>query len=153
MASPAAQSQANALNARMEGEARTVIDEIDKALIRPILRSSYACIVKCYDKAGKNGTSEQIDHCSRNCQASAQQAQAMVQNEVGQFQNRLQRAMMQCQDEAQDIVAAGSSNDARRMKKAEDALINCMSKTVDSHIGLLYPMKDRISKELKNIGK
>ena len=79
MASPDLQAKANALNARMEGEAKVVIDEVERTLLRRIARSSYACVVNCYDKAGKTGSSEELENCSRQCQAPNQVAHNAVQ--------------------------------------------------------------------------
>lgn len=80
MSNPAFQARAQALNARMEGEARIVLDEIEKKSIRKVARSSYACVVECFDKAGTTAPTESLDQCSRNCQAKYQQANAIVQD-------------------------------------------------------------------------
>ncbi|ACI65120.1 predicted protein [Phaeodactylum tricornutum CCAP 1055/1] len=189
MASPAAQSKAQALNARMETEARVLLDEIDKQHVRKVARSAYACAVSCYDKAGASGSPDALEVCVQNCQIPHQQAHAYVQNvriyflfapihslfptatkpnrrrlatlvihsfvtfrysqEVAQFQNRLNRSMQECQDKARDMMQPGYENDAKKMAKVEDALISCMAKTVDEHIRMLKPMKDRILTQLK----
>jgi hypothetical protein len=79
MASATAQARANALNAKLEGEAQVAIDQIDKQFIRPIARQSYACALKCYDKAGSSGDSQQLELCARKCQMPHQQAGQYVQ--------------------------------------------------------------------------
>lgn len=43
MASPAAQAKAQALNAKLEGEARVAIDDIDKRYMRKIAKKSHVC--------------------------------------------------------------------------------------------------------------
>jgi hypothetical protein len=70
---------------------------------------------------------------------------------VNQFQNRLNRAMADCQDRARDLLTPGAEKDARKMQKVEDAFIKCIGKTVDDHIGLLKPMKERIISHLKQV--
>ena len=80
MASPAVQAKANALNAKMEGAAAGILDEIDKYYVRKVARSSFACAVQCYDKAGTTGSAETLEACARNCQVPYQQAGAIVQN-------------------------------------------------------------------------
>jgi Eukaryotic protein of unknown function (DUF842) len=57
--------------------------------------------------------------------------------------------MADCQDKARDLMSPGAENDARKMQKVEDALIKCIGKTVDEHIALLKPMKERIIAQLK----
>lgn len=71
--------------------------------------------------------------------------------EVGQFQNRLNRAMNLCQDKARDMIKPGYENDPSQVQKAEKVMLQCMSKTVDEHIGLLKPMKQRVVSQIKSI--
>ena len=80
MASPAVQAKANALNAKMEAEAGSVLDSIERTMIRKVARHSFKCAVDCYDKAGTTGAAEPLDGCARNCQVPYQQTQQLVQN-------------------------------------------------------------------------
>lgn len=153
MASPDLQAKANALNARMEGQAKITIDEVERTLLRTIARDSYACVVKCYDKAGSKGPSEHLEHCSRECQAPNQMAHNTVQQEVGQFQNRLNRAMTQCNDDASAMITPDVQGSTRKMKEVEDKVLACMSTTVNYHIESLIPMKKRIASVLGKISK
>jgi len=73
----------------------------------------------------------------------------LEQQEVGQFQNRLGRAMAECQDKARDMMKPGYENDAKQMAKVEDVLLGCISKTVDEYIGKLKPLKERVAAQLK----
>mmetsp|Transcript_12609 Transcript_12609/g.14800 ORF Transcript_12609/g.14800 Transcript_12609/m.14800 type:complete len:154 (+) Transcript_12609:94-555(+) len=153
MASPDLQAKANALNARMEGQAKIAIDEVERTLLRTIARDSYTCVVSCYDKAGTKGPSEQLEHCSRECQAPNQMAHNTVQQEVGQFQNRLNRAMMQCNDDASAMITPDVQGNTRKMKAVEDKVLACMSTTVNHHIESLIPMKKRIASVLGKLSK
>jgi Eukaryotic protein of unknown function (DUF842) len=80
MASAAAQHKAEELNARLEREARVVLDDLDKQYIRKVARSAYTCAVQCYDKAGSTGPSDALEHCVRKCQIPHQQINVYVQN-------------------------------------------------------------------------
>ena len=79
MASAAVQAQANALNAKMEGEASKMLDDVERNWMRKVARQSFACAVKCYDKAGTTGAAESLEACTRNCQGPYQQSSSMVQ--------------------------------------------------------------------------
>lgn len=57
--------------------------------------------------------------------------------------------MMDCQDQAKDLMSPGMENNPRQMQKVEDSLLKCMGKAVDQHIELLKPMKKRIVDQLK----
>jgi hypothetical protein len=79
MSSPLIQAQANALNAKLEGEASKVLDDMERNWMRKVARESFACAVRCYDKAGKSGPSEALEQCARNCQVPYQQSNALLQ--------------------------------------------------------------------------
>ena len=80
MSNHSLQARAQELNARMQGQASVVFDEIDRQSLRKIARGSYACVLKCFDKAGTTGSSEMLQNCSQNCQVPYQNANAIVQN-------------------------------------------------------------------------
>jgi hypothetical protein len=79
MASQALQAKANALNAKMEAAAAKILDDIERYQVRKVARSSFACAVACYDKAGSTAAAQSLETCARNCQVPYQQAGAMVQ--------------------------------------------------------------------------
>ena len=85
MSSPDLQAKANAQNARMEGAARIVIDDIERNQVRSIARTAFDCVVKCYDIAGTSGSQEVIDQCSRDCQAPYQMAHGVLQQVILRF--------------------------------------------------------------------
>mmetsp|Transcript_15169 Transcript_15169/g.20695 ORF Transcript_15169/g.20695 Transcript_15169/m.20695 type:complete len:155 (-) Transcript_15169:363-827(-) len=149
MASASLQAKANELNLRMEGEARKVMDGVESRLLRPIARGSYACVVSCYDKAGAKGSTDILERCSKECQVPYQRAHAVVQQEVNQFQNRLNRAMQQCNDEASAMMLPGTRDDPKEMAKVEDTILKCMSGVVSDHTKQLKPMRERIDGHLK----
>lgn len=149
MASEELQVKAQQLNTRVENEAQSTLDDIERNLLRPIARKAYACVVKCYDDAGSKGKSEAIENCSRQCQAPYEYAHQVVQHEVGNFQQRLQRAMMLCNDEASAMITPSMANDPKQMKKVEDTVLACITKVVDDHVKQLKPMKQRIDSQLK----
>uniref|UniRef100_A0A7S2YSU4 Protein FAM136A n=1 Tax=Entomoneis paludosa TaxID=265537 RepID=A0A7S2YSU4_9STRA len=149
MTSSAAQQKAQMLNAKLETAARDMLDDIERNHLRKMARTAYSCVVSCYDKAGATGSPESLDHCAQSCQVPHQQANHHVQNEIAQFQNRLNRSMQECQDKARDVMKPGYENDARKMQQVEDTLLACISQTVDSHIRLLKPMRERILTQLK----
>ncbi len=101
-----------------------------------------------YARAGKNGRKEQIEQCSQQCQMPYQRAAAVTQQEIGNFQNRLSRAMMQCNDDAQSMVTPDMQHDTRKMKRVEDSLLKCMEGVVNNGRESLKPMKQRVETQI-----
>ena len=61
---------------------------------------------------------------------------------MGEFQNRLQRAIQNCQDEVKD----GGYRDQNR---AQNVFSACVEKVFDKHIGMVGDVKKRLEKALK----
>ena len=78
-----------------------------------------------------------------------QQAQNFVQSELGQFQERLQRGVMLCQDRIKEKVGANPTDaDMKRFRGEFEA---CAVKCVDHHIDQLPSLKDKIKKGLNQL--
>mmetsp|Transcript_33126 Transcript_33126/g.63278 ORF Transcript_33126/g.63278 Transcript_33126/m.63278 type:complete len:150 (+) Transcript_33126:158-607(+) len=148
MASPELQSKVTQLTAKIEGDLTSMMDEIERLKLRPLGRKMHTCIISCYDKAGKNGRKEQIEQCSQQCQIPYQTAGNATQQEITNFQNRLNRAMMQCNDDAQGMVTPDMQDDPRKMKRVEDSLLKCLEGAIQNSNGGLKPMRQRIESHM-----
>ena len=142
------QSKVTQLTSSIEGELTKMVDEIERLKLRPMGRSMHSCIVACYDKVGKNGRKEQIEQCAQQCQLPYQQAGAVTQQEIGNFQNRLQNAMMQCQNDAQAMVTPDMQSNEKKMKEVESNLFKCIEGAVAKSKVELGPMKQRIESRM-----
>ena len=142
------QARVNQLTSKVEGDLTNLVDEIERLQLRPMGRQMYSCIVSCYDKAGKNGRKEQIEQCAQQCQIPYQQAQAVTQQEIGNFQNRLQNGMMQCQNDAQAMVTPDMQGNDKKMKQVEDNLMKCIEGAVGKSKMEMGPMKQRIESRM-----
>ena len=61
--------------------------------------------------------------------------------------------MMQCNDEAQDMMTPDVQNNARKMKKIKDSVLKCISGVVEKNVGALKPMRERIESQIKSLGE
>ena len=114
-----------------------VMDDIDKTKIRPICKASLLKMAACTDLA----TRPQVDNCMQKSQQGMTVAQNVLQSEMQQFQQRLERCMLDCQDNARD--ANYKSDDAR-----EKLFYSCATTCVDKNMALLKGVKARIESEI-----
>ena len=119
-------------------------DEYARALIIRVQHN----YTKTIYRAGKSGRKEQIEQCSQQCQLPNQRAGSSTQQEIANFQNRLNNGMMQCNEDAQSLVTPDMADDTRKMKKVEDSLLKCIEGVVDKSTGGLKPMKQRIESQI-----
>ncbi|OQR81508.1 hypothetical protein THRCLA_23354 [Thraustotheca clavata] len=124
-----------------------MMDKLERSLFRPMQRKSYEDVVKCFDN--KNCSSEQLQHCIDRCQAPMQQVQNYVSQEIQQFQNRLQRAARECQDQAQDNLPRNPSES--QIAAAQASMDTCINTCVKNHIKLLPTIKKRIEDTVSSI--
>ncbi|XP_037786135.1 protein FAM136A-like isoform X1 [Penaeus monodon] len=154
---------------RIQEAMTTLIDDLDKEYLRGIQRSMHLCAAECCDR--KDSSVDQVHRCIESCSTPLTQAQGFVQNELSQFQERLQRCVMVCQDrvrnqvtadtsESQDSSQRGSSfsmaNSAGSFMRQAALGIGgvtvykaefegCAMKCVDDHISLMPSIKKRIA--------
>ena len=71
---------------------------------------------------------------------------------MNEFQGRLQRAMMTCQDKVREeltpMLTAKNADQNTVQKLAADKFEKCASGVVDEHVGLLKNLEARIKSQL-----
>jgi hypothetical protein len=129
-----------ALSAKIEGAQKAtdgMMDDMDRKCIRPLQKASLLKMAACIDLPSRS----QIDSCLQKSQGPMNLAQQIINNEMQQFQHRLERCMLDCQDAVRD--ANHRSEDA-----SQKAYYSCASSCMDKNMALLRPTQARIEKEI-----
>ncbi|KAK8753041.1 hypothetical protein OTU49_002201 [Cherax quadricarinatus] len=92
---------------RIQEAMTALVDDLDKTYLRGIQRAMHLCAAVCCEKT--ENSVDQVHRCIESCSTPLTQAQSFVQNELSQFQERLQRCVMTCQDRVRDQVTADTS--------------------------------------------
>lgn len=123
--------------AKLQNNVEEIMDKIDKTKIQPLQKASLLKMAACVDLTSR----PQIDQCMQKNQVSMATAQNIINQETQQFQQRLERCMMDCQDSVRD-----------KNFKSEDSMNNayyaCATTCVDKTIGMLKTLQGRIEKEI-----
>ena len=104
-------------------------------------------MAECYNS--KSASSNEIENCVNKHSQPAQMVQQVMQHEMGQLQDRLQRCSMACQDEVRDRYPSMSGPNAAADAMAEKCLIGC----ADKHIAMLKSIKYNIETKIDEISK
>ena len=75
-------------------------------------------------------------------------AQATLQRELEDFQERLQRCTMVCQDQAREKYCLDGSESGAKVTAAQGFITECSSKCVDEHLSMLEYMRAKIEGEI-----
>uniref|UniRef100_A0A6U1B6Y4 Uncharacterized protein n=1 Tax=Leptocylindrus danicus TaxID=163516 RepID=A0A6U1B6Y4_9STRA len=148
MASHQTEQKMKALDLKLQGEMKICMDYIEKKHLRKIQRQALTCSLACLDKGGEKASTEELQRGMNQCQVPVQRAQQIVQSEIQRFQQRLQRGMANCQDQANDMVTPDVHNNPDKLRKIEDKMGNCFGQVIKEHIGMIGDVKKRIINQL-----
>jgi len=156
---------------RIQEAMTTLVDDLDKTYLRGMQKSMHLCASECCDR--KESSVDQVHRCIENCSTPLTQAQSFVQNELSQFQERLQRCVMVCQDKVRNQVTVDTSESQEAQRNTSLSFANsagsvlrqaalgkdgvsvykaefegCAMQCVDEHIQLMPSVKKSIAKIL-----
>lgn len=89
---------------------------------------------------------DQVMQCVERCSRDLSRGQNYVQNELTQFQERLQRGVLMCQDRVRESMSGNPTDSELRRHKADFEA--CAVACVDHHIGQLPSLMEKVKKNL-----
>ncbi|CDP07997.1 unnamed protein product [Coffea canephora] len=125
----------NEVNTAAQSELSPVQDHVNFTL----QQAYFKCAYECFDRRRKN---EEISNCVEHCSVPVLQAQNLVESEMAKFQERLNRALMVCQDKFETAKLQRSRGDA--MKDLE----SCVDQSVQDSVKTLPSLVDRLKTAL-----
>ncbi|XP_041369187.1 protein FAM136A-like isoform X1 [Gigantopelta aegis] len=134
------------VQARVQKAVSSMVNSLDKECLRKMQADMYRCSTKCCEN--QSSSLEEVQNCIDRCSTNVNKAQTYIQNELQNYQSRLQRCAMDCQDKVRDKVSPSATEEELSKHKGE--LEKCVVKCADTHIDLIQPllkkMKEVISK-------
>lgn len=112
-----------------------VVEGIEKSHLRPARKTAFLQMAKCCDSA--SSSREAYHSCVQRAAAPEERSNGVVQQELNEFQNRLQRAVMACQDQVKD----SGVTDPDLARTNMDA---CLLDVFQRHVKLVPTLKKRI---------
>lgn len=102
-------------------------------------------LAECYNSKSTN--SSDVDNCCQKNIFPAENANRILDHEINQLQNRLERCAQACGDEVHDKHGSASSSQADAMMQ------KCLSSCGDKHLALMKSVQLSIEKQLDDIIK
>ncbi|RLN89171.1 hypothetical protein BBJ28_00011352 [Nothophytophthora sp. Chile5] len=134
---------------KMNDAVTKMVDRLDRTILRGLQRDGYLCAAKCFEN--KNWSSEQLQSCVERCQMPTQQVNQFMQQEMQNFQSRIQRCAQDCQDRAQDALPATGNPSESQIARAQKDMETCVGRCVDSHISLLPNISSRVEQAVNQV--
>ncbi|KAJ7530150.1 hypothetical protein O6H91_15G081700 [Diphasiastrum complanatum] len=120
-----------AVNAALGGVQDYVAYDMQKAY--------YECASRCFER---KRNPQDINNCVERCGIPLQRANAVINDELSRFQDRLTRSIMVCRDKVD--ISEAVNLDAQTTREVE----MCMQNSIQEHIKTLPRLTDRIRSQL-----
>lgn len=104
----------------------------------------HTCAAECC--TDRTSSMDQVHRCVESCTGSVTRAQNFVQNELNQFQERLQRGILSCQDKVKEKMSANPSD--AEVRRYQSEFESCAVACVNQHIEKLPSLMDKIKSAL-----
>ncbi|XP_026103867.1 protein FAM136A-like [Carassius auratus] len=134
---------AEAQQARVQKAVEEMLQSLEKDHIREMQGRMFRCSAECCESPGHS--MKQVHQCIDRCHAPLAEAQRLVSSELQQFQDRLTRCTVYCNDKAKDLFDSGAKEPAVRV-----LMDSCVSSCVDEHLNLLPSMTRRLKDSLNS---
>jgi len=131
--------------AKVSNAMQSFAEDLDKSFFRELTRKMHLCAAQCCEDM--SASSQSVAVCQRNCAVKTEAAHQYTSQEMEDFQNRMQRCVMVCEDQIRGRVTADLSEkqiDVYR-KEHEVCSLNC----IDTHLAQLPALKNKIIDTLK----
>ncbi|CAH1782856.1 unnamed protein product, partial [Owenia fusiformis] len=135
------------VQARVQSAITEAVNTLDKEHLRKMQADMYKCSAACCEKPYYS--MDQVQNCVEKCSGPINQGQRFMQTEMQNYQDRLQRCALDCQDTIRDKVGPNTS-EAEVAKHKKD-LEKCVVKCADTHIGAIPSMLTRMRDTLKKL--
>ncbi|XP_015597668.1 protein FAM136A-like [Cephus cinctus] len=129
---------------RIEDTMTKMVEEIDRTYLRKMQGEMHLCAAKCCS----NGTQsvQSVHSCVEQCSTTLNKAQQYVQGELERVQNRLQRCVMECNDNIRTEMGPNPTQD--EVNKFSEQFEKCATKCVDTYCDLLPSLEKTMKKVL-----
>lgn len=134
---------------KLQDAVNRMVERLDRNVLRKMQQEGYECAARVFDN--KSWSSEQLAAAVERCQMPTQQINQFMQQEMNNFQSRIQRGVQDCQDRAQDSLPAGSQPSEAQIARAQKDMEVCVNKCVDTHVALLPNLSARIEQAVKQV--
>ncbi|XP_042904955.2 protein FAM136A [Parasteatoda tepidariorum] len=131
-------------SSRVKEAINSMLEEIDRSCMRKMQGDMHKCAARCCDDPSTS--MEEVHRCIESCSSTITESQSFLQDELTNFQDRIQRCVMQCQDNVRDKITPSTKEG--EIASFQKDFESCVVKCADTHIELIPSMLKRIKEVL-----
>ena len=129
---------------RLQEGVDSMIAGLSSSRLKPMQKKMYLQMADCCDL--KNDVA--MNQCLERSSAPLTIVQQIIQNEMAQLQNRVQRCGSDCEDNIRDSMGGKDMGSPKVQDEYMRKANACMSTCADKHLALLGSIRARIEKDI-----
>lgn len=128
---------------QLQKETEKLLERLGNSTFKPLRKKCFLCSSKCCDS---KGSMTEFQQCVAKCDEPAQRVEELTSRELESFQNRIQRCVMDCQDQAKDQIPIDASKQTPQlMERLNKEVEICARKCVEKNLNNLSHIEKRIT--------
>ena len=136
------QAEAESLQAAFEA----ALAQLDTTYVFPEMKKAALCQAACCDTCRNRET---VQRCYQTCGRRVETMQAVIGQHLNEFQERLSRCLMRCQDRAKESLPV--SPNERQVAKAQEVVAACSSACAVDYERKLPKLKQDVEAHIKGL--
>ena len=136
--------EAGRTSKRLQEGVDKMIASLSESRLKPMQKKMYLQMADCCDLKSDSATNQ----CLERSSAPLNIVQQIIQNEMTQLQNRVQRCGNDCEDNTRDSMGSKDMSNPKVQDEYMRKANACMSSCADKHLALLRSIQSRIEKEI-----
>ena len=110
------------------------------------MRKCFLAKAECCNSSSRGD--REVQTCIAKADAPMQQTEQIIKMEIDDFQQRLQRAVMSCQDRLKDKLPSNATEVPPKLQAEFDS---CATGVLKQHIGMIPALSKRVIANMKEI--
>lgn len=107
-------------------------EDLDRTVSRPLQKQAFKCSAACCDSAKSQA---ELQECVQACSSKVQRMETVVNHELEDFHQRLQRCAIRCQDVAREKLPLEPSDSQVRDAQAKmEACVSVCAKDFEKQV-------------------
>jgi len=131
---------------RLASETDKMVAALYQSRLKGLSKACYSKVSNCFDD---RNSMQQANACQEKALLPMQAIQQIIEREMTQMDNRLQRCILDCQDSTHDKFPNNRANGP----DAEKHFYQCASSCIDKHVSLLKSIQNRVEKDIDEVVK
>ena len=132
------------LQRKLEDGLKIMIEDLENSHLKKLTKNAYLKMASCQDLSSSSNRME----CTQKAGIPLENVQHMINNEMNQFQKRIQHCAQTCENELHDKFYPFDEKNRDSIEKHQ---YDCAKKCVEQSLSYLKSVKSKLEKDISQL--